>query len=44
MNFNYKHGAVIFGIAILAILLAPKVIPVLKSLPIVGGLITAIAG
>lgn len=39
-EFKFKHFAAIFGIAMLAILLAPKVIPTLSSLPIVGGVLS----
>lgn len=41
-EFNVKHFAVVFGIAILAIILAPRVVPIIKSLPIVGGLIASL--
>lgn len=41
-EFKFKHFAAIFGIAILAILLAPRLIPTIKSLPIVGGVVSSL--
>jgi hypothetical protein len=40
-EFKFKHFAVIFGIATLAILFAPKVISLISALPIVGPLLTS---
>jgi len=41
-EFQFKHFAAIFGIAMLAIILAPRLLPVLTSLPIVGSIITSV--
>lgn len=39
---TWKHGLIIFGIATLAVLMAPKTIPLIQGLPVVGGIINSL--